>query len=68
MEPWEQEQLRQLQFTARRMKMPRCQCCDGRIWTERYLELAPFGLQGYACARCVEANMGDLEALEEAVS
>ncbi len=65
MEPWQQEELRQLRYTARKMRMPRCACCGGHIFTEQYLDLAPFGLKGFACESCVEANLGysnDLEA------
>ena len=65
MEPWLQEEMRQLGYTARRLGRPRCVCCEEHIWSERYLDLAAFGLRGFACERCLEANMGDSDALEQ---
>ena len=57
MEPWQQEQLWQLQLERHAQNRQRCQCCDRPIQTELYLDLSPFGLQALACERCVEEHM-----------
>ncbi len=58
MEPWQEEDLRQLRQTARRLRLPRCACCDEPLPSETYLDLAPFGLSGVACEECVEMHTG----------
>ena len=58
MEPWVQEELRQIQLAARRARLPRCACCDEPIPTERFLDLRGFGLRALACETCVEENLG----------
>ena len=63
MEPWQEEDLRQLRLAARLQKRPRCACCDERIPTERCLNLAPFGLNAVACENCVETYWGFTEDL-----
>jgi ribosomal protein L34E len=57
MEPWQQEQLWQLQLERQAQKQPRCHCCEKPIQTDLYLDLSPFGLQALACERCVEEHM-----------
>ena len=56
-EPWQQEQLWQLQLENKALHRPRCHCCDKPIKTELCLDLSPFGLQALACESCVENNM-----------
>ena len=58
MEPWQEEDLRQLRLAARRLRLPRCACCDEPVATEVFLDLTPFGLQGVACERCVGVHTG----------
>lgn len=63
-DPVVQEEDRQLAYTAKRMRMPRCLCCNEHIWTEKYLDLSAFGLNGYACEECVKHNQGYSDDLE----
>jgi hypothetical protein len=51
-----QEEARDLAYTARIMRRPRCERCDTPILSESYLDLSAFGLNGLACERCVNAN------------
>ena len=53
MEPWQEEDLRQLRLAARRVRLPRCVCCDEHLPTERFLPLADFGFFGVVCENCV---------------
>lgn len=55
MEPWQQEELRQLAYTARMLRRPLCQCCGRRIWTDTYLKLDGICY----CQQCVDDNTGD---------
>lgn len=64
-DPVYQEERRQLSYTVRKMRMPKCQGCGGHIWTERYLDLEPFGLKGFACETCIERNLGYCDELED---
>ncbi len=50
MEPWEEEQL--WQWQGERQRLPRCHCCEKPITTERYMELAEFGLNARVCEIC----------------
>ena len=63
MEPWLQEELRQIHLAARRARLPRCACCGEPIPTERFLDLRPFGLGAVACETCVEENFSYTEDL-----
>lgn len=54
MEPWQEAELRERYFEGK--AGARCVCCGERILTERCLDLADFGLQGYGCERCAEQN------------
>lgn len=67
MEPWVYEQQRQMRWEQRRARMPRCQRCQEHIWTERYLDMEAFGLQGYVCEACMEENTGYTEHLQQEV-
>ena len=63
-EPADDFQLRDLAYTARVMRRPRCVCCEEPILSETYLDLSNFGLDGVACERCVDqhtCNTGDLD-------
>lgn len=64
MEPWQEEDLRQLRLAARRARLPRCACCDEHIPTERFLDLSPFGLNAVACENCLEDALFHIEDLE----
>ncbi len=64
MEAWQEEDLRQLRLAVRRARLPRCACCDENLPTERYLDLAPFGLRAVACENCVETYWGYTEDLQ----
>lgn len=55
-DPIEQERQRDLAYTAQMMRRPRCHCCDQRIFTETYLSLQEFGINGYVCEKCIESN------------
>lgn len=55
MEPWQEEELRQMRQDRR--PLPRCVCCAETVVTEKYLDLSAFGLKALACQRCVEGNM-----------
>lgn len=66
-DPAVQEESRQLAYTAKMMKKPRCVCCGERIWTEECLDLEPFGIKGYSCERCVKSNTKYSDDLEDAV-
>lgn len=57
MEPWQQEQLWQLQLERHAQNRQQCHCCDRPIQTELYLDLSPFGLESLACESCVEKNL-----------
>ena len=63
MEPWLQEELRQIHMAARRARLPRCACCGEPVGTERFLDLRGFGLQALACETCVEENFRYTEEL-----
>ena len=63
MEPWMQEELRQIQLAARRARLPRCACCGEPIPTERFLDLSGFGLHALACETCVEDSFRYAEEL-----
>ena len=52
-------------YTAKLMKRPKCACCGLPIISETYLDLSDFGLEGFACERCVEHNTYDTEDLED---
>lgn len=64
-DPADDFQLRDLAYTARVMRRPRCVRCEEPIMTDTYLDLEVFGLNGCACERCVDANTHDIENLEE---
>lgn len=57
MEPWQQEELRQLRMARRDSYRPRCQCCGQTVQTELQLDLSPFGLSAVACEGCVRKHM-----------
>lgn len=54
-----------LAHTARIMRRPRCERCGDPLMGEAYLDLSPFGLNGYACERCLNANTRYVEDLED---
>lgn len=64
-DPVYQAERQQLAYTAKMMKRPICECCGERIWTEEYLDLEPFGINGHACERCVNLHKHYTENLEE---
>lgn len=64
-DPIEQERSRDLAYTARLMRRPRCHCCDEHILTETYLDLSDFGIKAYVCEKCVENNTHYTYELEE---
>lgn len=64
-DPIEQERRRDLAYTARITRRPRCECCGGHLLSESYLDLAAFGLQGIACERCVDNNTFATADLDE---
>lgn len=55
-DPAAQEAANALSYTARVMRLPRCQCCDSPITTEQYLDLEPFGVKALACESCVKTH------------
>ena len=57
MEPWVEEEMRQMRLERERDKLPRCVCCNQPVVSERYLELEGFGLKGVGCEGCVEKAM-----------
>ncbi len=57
MEPWVEEQMRQMGLERERDKLPRCVCCGEPVVSERYLDLDSFGLKGVGCEGCVEKAM-----------
>ena len=60
-----QAEARELAYTARIMRRPRCERCGVPLIGDTYVDLGPFGLKGYACERCVTKctyNVEDLEA------
>lgn len=63
-EATEQERTRDLAYTVRMMRRPRCLCCDEHILTETCLDLYDFGINGYVCERCVESKMQDTYELD----
>ena len=60
-----QEEARQLAYTAKIMRRPRCQRCEKPLMGETYLDLEPFGLRGFVCERCVDVNTHDIGDLED---
>lgn len=60
-----QAEARELAWTARVMKRPRCERCGKPLTGETYLDLEPFGLNGCACERCVSHNTRDIGDLDE---
>ena len=60
-----QEEARQLAYTAKVMRRPRCECCQKPLLGETYLDLEPFGLRGFACERCVAAHTRYVDDLED---
>ena len=59
MEPWQEEDLRQLRLDQRRAALPRCYCCD-RIIDSEFLDLTPFGIRAMACEECVGDNTHEI--------
>ena len=57
MEPWVEEEMRQLRLERARGRMMRCVCCGEAVDTERFLNLERFGLKAVGCERCVEKEM-----------
>ena len=52
-----QEARRDLAYTARIMRRPRCACCGDHILSDTYLDLSPFGIaDGVACERCIDRH------------
>lgn len=64
-DPIEQERSRDLAWTARITQRPRCQGCGGYLTGESCLDLTPFGIQAYACDRCVQAHSLDPYDLDD---
>lgn len=51
--------------TARIMRRPKCECCGEHIQSDTYTDLSDFGIEGYACERCIERNTHDTADLED---
>ena len=64
-EPADDFQLRDLAYTARVMRRPRCVCCEEPILSETYLDLSAFGLNEVVCERCVDKHTHDTDDLDE---
>lgn len=60
MEPWQQEALRRRRWER---AGPCCQGCGEPITTEYGYRLEGFGIDGYACYRCMEGARVWLETL-----
>ena len=60
-----QAEARELAYTARIMRRPRCVCCEEPLMGEIYVDLEPFGLNGYACERCIKASTRYIDDLED---
>ena len=56
MEPWQEEDLRQLRMDRRKAALPRCHCCEKPIESGQFLDLEPFGIGSVVCEACVEEN------------
>ena len=67
MEPWLWDAQYQTAWEQRKKRLPRCDCCGDPIWTEKYLDLSAFGLEGYACEACLDENTGYTQHLEESM-
>ena len=63
MEPWQEEDLRQLRVDRRRAALTRCHCCDKAMDDGAYLDLEPFGLSGIVCEECVGDNTHEVTEL-----
>lgn len=57
----QQAELKDIRYAKRRSRLPLCACCGHPIESEKYLDLAPFGLQDRACAGCVELHSRYME-------
>ena len=64
-DPADDFQLRDLAYTARFMRRPRCVCCEEPILSETYFDLSPFGLNEVVCERCVDKHTHDTGDLDE---
>lgn len=54
-----------LQQAVHQLRLPCCQCCGLPIVTEKYLDLAPFGLSGLSCQTCFEKHSHYTDLWEE---
>lgn len=61
MEPWQQEEVRQLAYTARMMKRPACARCGRRIWTETYLDIGGHQYCGKCAEHCTRDTAEDFD-------
>lgn len=68
MEPWMWDAAHQSAWERRKKRLPQCVCCGDPLWTEKYLDLSAFGLEGYACEACMEENTGYSQHLEDGSS
>ena len=56
-EVWQEEEIYQRRLEKARGRLMRCVCCGEIVDTERFLDLARFGLKAVGCERCVEKEM-----------
>lgn len=64
-DPAEQEARRDRAYAQKIMHRPWCQCCGCPVTGETYVDLAPFGIQGVACERCINIHTRYIEDLED---
>lgn len=60
-----QAEARDMEYTARLMRRPRCCKCGGFLAGETFMDLSDFGLpDSYACQRCMDAATIDVSDLD----
>lgn len=60
-----QAEARDMEYTARLMRRPRCCKCGSFLAGEIFLDLSAFGLtDSYACERCLDASTFDVSDLD----
>lgn len=64
-DPANQEEARDLAYTAKLLRRPRCCKCGGYLAAETCLDLTDFGLpDSFACERCMGAATIDVSVLD----